>query len=173
MKTPMKLEDLFEAPHFRSIIFLTIFFQDRENGLKKMHYRWALVENYGGVKRTRDIKEMARFFSEEAVPAKDEADFPGPATIDALAKTRFLEKNCIKGKYANQNLQNFLADLIETYKIMEKDTETGRYRIRDPYKILNAMLRSDLQKYVQECSDEEILRMSVQNRRYMPVYDLD
>ncbi|GAI11666.1 unnamed protein product, partial [marine sediment metagenome] len=45
MKTKMKIEDLYKKNHYRSIINLLVSYQDKENGLRQRHFRYALMKN--------------------------------------------------------------------------------------------------------------------------------
>ena len=109
----MTVEEIFQSEWYRSIIFLTREY-DKGNGLRQLHYRWALIENHDGIKQTLFVKEMKDFFKNED-PVYNEMNW--------------IVKNCIT---SNTNLSNFLKRLVdEPYQLLEKfkEDELTKYRI--------------------------------------------
>ena len=60
----MTVEELFDTEHYRSIIILTDIF-DKNNGLRQLHYRWALIKNHDNMKHALFVRAMQDFFDKD------------------------------------------------------------------------------------------------------------
>ncbi len=115
------LEELLKYDHYRSILYLTKNYQYKENGLKQIHFRWALIDNHDNIDQTSIVHQMGTFFS-SSVP------------LNLLYEEKIIVQNCIKGKYANNNLSNFLLKLTEHYNVLQKNVDKDgfiRYKITE------------------------------------------
>jgi len=111
----MTTHEIFESKQYRSIIFLTLRC-DKGDGLRQLHYRWALMKDHGGINQTSFVKEMKTFF-----PDKKEI-------YDVLGS---IVKDCITSK---TNLSNFLNRLIsEPYQLLKKieDENVNKYHVTE------------------------------------------
>ena len=52
MEPKWDIEGILKQEHYRNIINLTSKYQHKENGLRQLHFRWALVEDHGGISPT-------------------------------------------------------------------------------------------------------------------------
>lgn len=195
MKTPMKIEDILESPHYSSIINLTMSFQEKEDGLRVMHYRWALIKDHDRITEPTFVKNMNDFFSSqysqeqinnimkesqkdiEKLPNEIKNIFISKKNTDLnirkdmenhnlnyFYKTGEIKKDCIKGKYANNNLTNFLKKLVTKYEILNKNKDNDgieRYTISDFNKIKSINERLFIKRCLEKFSDEEISELSV------------
>lgn len=172
MKTEMKLNDLMESPHYESILTLTMYFQDKEKGLRLMHYRWALIENHDNINQNYFVHKMNDFFSSSFnEKQKDELTklyreqgntYNFDTDLHDFYKRYPNAKGCIKGKYANNNLSNFLNKLVYTYKILNKYKDTDgieRYYLNDYRKLLAMTQRKTIKRVIETLSDEKIFKL--------------
>jgi hypothetical protein len=185
MKTTMKLADLMRSPNYKSIINLTNYFQARENGLRLMHYRWALIKNHDNIKDEHFKKIMTDFFSGVTKEQLNEINAERktiemlPDELKKIAKKRHQDlinqytlnfcysrgdviKDCIQGEYANHNLTNFLDKLVNQYKILRKHRDKEgieRYTISSPDKITALYNRMTIELLLERWSDEKIAEL--------------
>jgi len=109
----MTITELFHADHYRSILFLTLNY-DKGQGLRQLHYRWALIPDHDTIQSTSFQKEMKDFFKNED---------------ELYGVTRWIVKDCIT---SNNNLSNFLKKLVAPpYQLLEKKEveHVARYRL--------------------------------------------
>ncbi|VVB59685.1 Uncharacterised protein [uncultured archaeon] len=123
----MTVEELFDADHYRSIIILTDTFAGEE-GLRQLHYRWALIPNHDNMKHTLFIRAMQNFFNlEQEIYQR----IGYQNKLERLYAEKIIIKDCIT---SNSNLSNFLNRLSnQPYNILqrlEKD-EVPRYILTD------------------------------------------
>jgi hypothetical protein len=124
MKNKWDLEGILNQEHYRSIINLTSKYQDKEDGLRQFHYRWALIKNHDNIDQTSFKNELQEFFQNPQ--------------LEYFEKKGYIKTGCIKGKYPNNNLTNFLKKLSDPneYGILvkhkDKDNIT-RYKVSNKF----------------------------------------
>jgi len=124
MKNKWDLEGILDQKHYRSIINLTSQYQNKEDGLRQLHYRWALIENHDNINQTSFKRDMINFFRNP--------------TLTTYEKQGYIKIGCITGNYPNNNLTNFLNKLSDPneYGILvkhkDKDNIT-RYKIPESF----------------------------------------
>lgn len=107
VRTERKFEDIIKQPHYKSIINLTLNFQDRNDVLEQIHYRYALQKGFKFPKKyVERKKEIKKFFGNE---------------LENLYKDKLISK-CIK---PGNTLSNFLKKLSDDYKILQKKKIKG------------------------------------------------
>lgn len=124
----MTAEEIFKTDRYRSIIFLTDFFDNGE-GLRALHYRWALIKNHDDIGTTPEIREMEKFFKgkEKHIDMYRRLGFSNK--LEWLQKRGLIKKDCIT---SCTNLSNHLKKLTEDYHILERiagENKVGRYRL--------------------------------------------
>lgn len=95
MKRKMNIEDVLKKDHYKSIIRLTSKYQNRNKGLRQLHYRYALIKNHDNIQSTALKTEMEKFFNGD---------------LNKLFKNSTIVKNCITDR---NNLTNFLTKLVD------------------------------------------------------------
>lgn len=103
----MHIEKVFGNKKYRSIICLTNLYEGNE-GLRQLHYRWALIKNHDNIESWFLIREVNKCFKN---------------TLDLLLKKGFLiTKDCFT---SNNNLSNYLERLSDKdgYNILEKNSD--------------------------------------------------
>ena len=124
MKAKWDFEGILKQVHYRSIINLTSKYQDKEDGLRQLHYRWALIENHDNIEQTSFKRETQDFFRKPS--------------LKYFEKKGYVKLQCITGKYPNNNLTNFLNKLSDPdeYGILVKHKDEDnitRYKISDDF----------------------------------------
>lgn len=103
----MTIDEIFDQPVYRSILYLTEKYG--ENGLRQLHYRWALIKDHDGIKESHNVKALTRIFND-------------PDKRDPL-EFLYITKGCITSR---SNLSNYLKKLVdEPYEFLEKTTRNG------------------------------------------------
>ena len=141
MKTKMTLLDMVDKPHYKNIIKLTNIYQEKEKGLRQLHYRWALIEDHDGINQTSIIRKMNFFFNSPNLKI---------SSLESMQKIGYIERNCIKGKYANNNLTNFLRKLVDEVGVLEThldDKGVTRYTISKNFDLDITLL--EIKEYIE------------------------
>ena len=123
----MTVEELFNTDWYRSIIFLTDIFA-KTDGLRQLHYRWALIKNHDNMKYTLFVKGMQQFFNKEKILYKK---LGYSNKLERLYAEGILIKDCIT---SNSNLSNFLKRLSNPpYDLLEQFERDGvpRYKLTE------------------------------------------
>jgi len=120
----MTVEELYDTDHYRSIIILTDIF-GKNNGLRQLHYRWALIKNHDNMKHALFVSAMQDFFEKDNNLFKK---LGYSNKLDQLYKEKILTDDCIT---SNSNLSNFLNRLT-----------------RDPYIILKKIEKDEVPRYL-------------------------
>ena len=119
----MTVEELFETDHYKSIIILTDIFAGNE-GLRQLHYRWALIPNHDNIKDPLFVRMIEGFFNQQSELYQRVYK---QNKLERLYTEKIIIKDCIT---SNSNLSNFLKRLSNPpYNILEcinKD-EVPRY----------------------------------------------
>jgi len=121
----MTVEELYDTDHYRSIIILTDIF-GKNNGLRQLHYRWALIKNHDNMKHALFVRAMQDFFEKDNNLFKK---LGYSNKLDQLYKEKILINECIT---SNSNLSNFLKRLYHPpYNILNRFEEDGvpRYKL--------------------------------------------
>ena len=162
MKTLMTIEDIFLTDPYFSIIHLTLAFEDKENGLARIHYRWALIPDHDNIHSSYFKKKMNDFFTNQDQELTFQID-----ELETLEKIMGIKRGCIKGKYANNNLGNFLKKLID-YKLLTSHIDNNnikRYTTTDIVNLIRYRIR--LRKLIEESNNvqimEKLLRFTLKN----------
>ena len=107
VRTDRKFEDILKQPHYKSIINLTLHYQDRIGELEQIHYRYALQKAFRFPKKyVKRKKEIKKLFDND---------------IDDLYQDNLISK-CIK---PGNTLSNFLKKLVDDYKILQRKKIRG------------------------------------------------
>jgi hypothetical protein len=123
----MTVEELFNTDWYRSIIALTDIFA-KTDGLRQLHYRWALIKNHDNMKYALFVKGMQQFFDKEKILYK-KLGFSNK--LERLYAEGILVRDCIT---SNSNLSNFLKRLSNPpYTILEHFERDGvpRYKLTE------------------------------------------
>lgn len=114
MRTPYTFEDLMNTDYFRSIILLTMLYQG-DKGLRPEDYRYVLIKNHDGIKKTDIINKWKNNFKK---------------TKNLRAKFIFLIR--IGSVTSSSNLSNKLDKLVNLYNVLEsnKIDEIPYYKIK-------------------------------------------
>jgi hypothetical protein len=126
------VDELFDTDWYRSIIVLTDIF-GKIDGLRQLHYRWALIKNHDNMKHMLFVKGMEQFFDNEKI-IYEKLGFSNK--LERLYSEGVIVRDCIT---SNSNLSNFLKRLSSPqYNILKrfekngvpryKLTENGRYK---------------------------------------------
>ena len=62
-KIEMSFDTIYYKKHYRAILTLLLYFEDRENGLQQRHFRYALMKEHGLAEDS--IEKMEVFFGDE------------------------------------------------------------------------------------------------------------
>ncbi len=132
-----KIEKIISRDPTRSIIYITKYFQDKEDGLRQLHYRWSLIKNKDNIKDRTINKNMEKFFSNTPY-------YKGG--LKELKEEDLVKTNFIGGKYASNNLSNMLTRLVDDYKILKKKKDQKgiiRYSLDEEFEAkFNVMILS-------------------------------
>ncbi len=103
----MTIDEIFDQPVYRSILYLTEKYG--ENGLRQLHYRWALIKDHDGIKESHHVKVLTKFFN--TPDKRDPLEF------------LYITKGCISSR---SNLSNYLKRLVDKpYEFLEKTMRNG------------------------------------------------
>ena len=137
----MNFSEIMEKPWLSSIINLTELY-DQGDGLRPIHYRWALIPKHDGIKSTNDIAAMKKFFEYKKEDPSMEISKLGITEGSITSKT---------------NLSNFLKRLVNDYHILT--VKEGKYKITK-YKInpeiQGTILRYRINRILSRFSTEEL-----------------
>ncbi len=127
--------ELLEKTHYKSIYFLTLKFQQKENGLQQKHYRYALQK---GNRVEYQLQYLKTFFQDKI----------GNNLLEPLYKSGQLQKDCIDN---NNTMSNFLSLMVKKGILERKDK---RYRI--PISFLNYLSKRSCKKEIDKWSNDMI-----------------
>ncbi len=119
MKEKLTLETIFKKEPTRSILNLLIEFQDKKEGLKQMHFRYALEKRYATSTQIKDDPEV----NCNIIRMKD---FFGDR-LDYLVQNNRIKKECINNR---QQLDYYLKQLGEKNLHMITKIGNGKKRAR-------------------------------------------
>jgi hypothetical protein len=130
MKRKMTLEELLEKDHYKSIINLTLHYQlkaQEENkkfeGLRAIHYRWALCPNHDGLDGSLFKGTLHKYFGSD---------------LKELYKSKKVVKNSVTDR---KNLSNFLRHLSKKGLLNKKIKENNT-----PYYTISMLLQGYINK---------------------------
>jgi len=146
---------LFDSDQYSTLIWLTLRF-GQDQGLKPMHYRWALIENHDNITQTPHIIEMEKFFSKQF---RKWGDYSIKYSLDEFFEHEDHKKNCIS---STSNLSMYLKKLVYDYKIFKrtKVENNNRYEIIDYDKYEDELLRADSIEMIKNCSDKFVAELN-------------
>ena len=149
------IEELFRTDHYRSIILLTKFF-DTGQGLRQLHYRWALIKDNDDI-HPQDYRELNAVFRDNI--SLDQIHGSMGRKLDRYHDERLIIKNSV---VSNNTLFNFLKKLVDDYgilKTIEDDKGVLRYRLTQrgsneatrwhAHQIINWTRPEDLEDFVE------------------------
>jgi len=138
----MTLEEIMEKDYYKGILKLLFYFQNKENGLRPMHFKYILMEkpifSKNPQKQEEKIKKFEKFFD------MDEK---------LWWELKGFVKGCVKSE---QKLSNYLRTLVRRELIEEhRKKNVVHYNLSENYidKILKSDLKKDLDGYK---SDDKI-----------------
>lgn len=143
--TKMTFDDLFKKRHYRNILIL-LFIYGRNNGLRQIHFRYALMDN-PGLGKDSLIKMKEFFDSTSRIKISVQLHGEGPAVPFNLS---------IKGSIGSrQKLTNYLTKLVEMGILKKYGTHPNiRYELTKFYH--NEMRKSEAIDTIKKYSNDNV-----------------
>jgi len=131
--------ELITKPSYGSIFWLTVKFQDKENGLQSKHYRYSLVK---GNNIKTQLKYLKTFFQDET----------GNNLLETAYKDNHIQKDCITG----DNLKNFLKLMVNKgiLKIINPKEKNKKYKVTINF--LNCLSKDWIENEVKKWQTDRI-----------------